>query len=308
MVIIASLIRELAKSAKDKQNTRSGIFSADNILLYGNSGKSTMVAGLSTLLTEPILILSPAGASNHLNSEYDNIITYNINDLNELENIVQDLERNFELIRKLQIFILTNAQNEIKALKDIFIKGAGKNGEEDFNYAFELAKENKYPIGAICLEEMDVVSSWIQDRVEKIFEVDVLGENKKNLSQDWNELKKDLIQFYSRLLKLPIKTIFATSEKLPKESQLLTQIVPSICVGAANRLLLNMIGNCFYSFADGDKYQVRISPNKDVFIKNKFKPVRTINKIEEVLDVTGKPEYLWTYLENLRNGKIENKK
>ncbi len=297
-----STIRELVRNVDNKKTTGNSFYSADNFLFFGNNGKSTITASLSTLVEDPILVLSPAGASSHLGEQYPNAIFYPVNDFKELNAIVTDLEDNMATIKKIQNNLAFD--DRIELIKKQFLgEYKSKDGKaiEDWNECVEYAKNNKFPISAVALEEIDIVSSWIQDGVEATFKVEVMGEDKKNLSADWAEMRKVIIDFYSRLLKLPVKTIFSTSDKLPKEQQNLDKITPNICIGAANRLLLNLIGNVFYVGQDKNKYFVRIQTNDRIFTKSKFVPVHYSGKLDEELDVSGKPEYLWQYIDNIKN-------
>ena len=299
-----SLVRELAKNANEKKEINPNQQSSSNYVLYGNNGKSTIAASLSELVKEPVLILSPANASSHLSEQYPNAIFYSVNNLIELNAIIYDLGKNMEIIKKIK----NNLQfpTRLMAIKEEFFKDyekEDKNKEDDWNECMEFAKNKSFPISAIVLEEIDMVSSWIQDQVEAKMNLTLIGSDKKLLGQDWNELKSVIMDFYSKLLKLEVPTIFCTSDKLPTEKQGLTQIVPSICVGAANRLLLNLIGNIFYVSSDKGKYSVRLVGNSNIFIKSKFIPINFTGKIEEELNITNNPTYFWTYLESIRKFK-----
>lgn len=299
-----SLVRELAKNANEKKEINPNQQSSSNYVLYGNNGKSTIAASLSELVKEPVLILSPANASSHLSEQYPNAIFYAVNNLTELNAIIYDLGKNMEIIKKIKNNLQFPAR--LISIKEEFFKDYekdDKNKEADWNECMEFAKNKSFPISAIVLEEIDMVSSWIQDQVEAKMNLTLIGSDKKLLGQDWNELKSVIMDFYSKLLKLEVPTIFCTSDKLPTEKQGLTQIVPSICVGAANRLLLNLIGNIFYVSSDKGKYSIRLVGNSNIFIKSKFIPINFIGKIEEELNITNNPTYFWTYLESIRKFK-----
>lgn len=302
-----STVRELAKMATEKKELNPAQQSSENYLLYGSNGKSTIASSLSDLVEEPILILSPANASGHLSEQFPNAIYYAINNLAELTAIIADLGKNMEIIKKIKNNLPFEAR--ILQIKEEFLKEYEKSeikkAEEDWKECIAFAKKGTFPISAIVLEEIDMISGWIQDTVEAKMNVVVAGQDKKNMGADWNELKSVIMDYYSRLLKLPIRTIFCTSDKLPTEKQGLTQIVPSICVGAANRLLLNLIGNVFYISSDKGKYTARLVGNKDIFIKSKFIPITYSGKIEEELNITGNPSLFWTYINEIKNTKLE---
>lgn len=303
-----SIIRELAKNMEVKIEAKEAYISSDNFMLYGPTGKSAIVSSLGDLMEQPVLLLSPAGGSNHLKGEFKNIIPYSVSSLTELENIIVDLERNMDLIKKLQFNLMMNNQAGIKAINDQLVKESPAGGQDDFDYCLALAKQKSFPISAIALEEMDVVSSWIQDKVEETFEIDVLGEDRKNLSSDWAELRKSLVSFYTRILKLPVRTIFCTGDKLPKESQTIDRIQPNIAVGAAARLIVGMVGNIFYTYSDNDKFYVRFIASKTVFAKQKFVPVKNPTKIDEVIDITNDPSKMWKYISDIQTGKAKQVK
>lgn len=289
-----SKIRNLANIAKKKSSNKLMTSSAQSFLFYGTSGaKSTLSS--AQLTDEPILVISPAGGSSHLENEFPNCVYYSIDSLTELEAIIKDLEENMNIIRK----VMALDDSERKVYKDkIFVKKYDvktqqKELDSDWNDILNYANNGIFPFSSVVLEEIDIISSWITDEVEKKFSLEVIGQDKSNLASDWAELRRVLTMFYARLLKLPVRTIFATSDKLPKEQQNLTQITPNICSGAASRILISMIGNVFYVYKDLDKYYVRMQPNQSYLIRSKLAPVRGGIDIPEILDITNNPELFW---------------
>ena len=127
---------------------------------------------------------------------------------------------------------------------------------------------------------------------------------------DWNILKREQMDFFSKLLKLPCTTIICTGSKLPNESQAATKIEPNLCVGSAQRQLIEMIGNIFYFFKEDDgKYKIRMRENKKIFAKDKLLSPYSSQQMPDELDVTNQPELFWKTLNDMkRKDKEEQEK
>jgi hypothetical protein len=295
-----SKIRTLAEQAKTSSENNMMMLSAQSFLFYGTeSSKSTLA--VSQLTTDPILVLSPANGSAHLKSEYPHCVFYTVDSLEDLESMIKDLENNMNLIRKL----MNLSKDGIKEYREkVFPKLFGQQKpskeeiEEEWEAIMHYVNEKKFPFHSVVLEEIEIVSSWIADKVEKMFDVEVIGQDKKNMASDWSALKQEVINLYSRFLKLPVRTIFACSDKKPNESQNGTQTVPNICQGAAARLLISMIGNVLYSYKDKDKYYVRLLPNGAFLIRTKLSTIKNPIVLPEILDITNAPEKFWQLVDN----------
>lgn len=304
-----SKIRQLASTAKVKSSNKMISSSAQSFLFYGTTGGKSVLSA-TQLTKEPVLVLSPAGGSSHLTEEYENCVFYSIDSLDELKLIVKDLEDNMNVIRKLSVL----EKDDLKLYKEKvfskqFDKSQAKEMEEEWIDLMHYATTGTFPFHSVVLEEMDIVSTWLTDEVEKLFSLNVIGEDKKNLSSDWAELRKMVVAFYSRFLKLPVRTIFATSDKLPKEVQGATAITPNICQGAAARLLIGMIGNVLYVYKDGDKFFVRLLPNAShPMIRTKLSPVKKPISLPETLDITGKPELFWELVKKCEDARTSEVK
>ena len=170
---MASIIRTLINQSRDKEKN---IYNSHlNYVFYGNTGKSSVSAALSTLTDEPVLLISPAGGSTYLESDFPNIISYPIANLSELRVLIDDLDKNMEIIRRLQLCILRDDKANIEKAKQYYTNEKGENWE----YIYNLAKNNKFPLSAIVLEEASIVSSWIQNEVEEKLDTVALGQDKK---------------------------------------------------------------------------------------------------------------------------------
>ena len=290
-----SKIRELSKQVKNEVENNMMMLSAQSFLFYGTeSSKSTLA--VSQLTKEPILVLSPANGSAHLKSEYPNCVFYAVDSLEDLESMLKDLENNMNIIRRL-MNMSPEARKEFK--EKIFpktfapAKPSAKEIEDDWNDIMSYVDKKVFPFHSVVVEEMEIISSWIADRVEKLFGLDVIGSDKKNMASDWSQLRQDVVNLYSRFLKLPVRTIFACSDKQPGESQATKQVVPNICQGAAARLLISMIGNVIYSYKDKDKYLLRLLPNGSYLIRTKLSTIKNPIPLPETLDITNAPEKFW---------------
>ncbi len=307
-----SALRDLSKKVKTLDvniDLQYGLNSSSNWVFYSaGNGKSTTALTQIDPTEEPILCISPAGASMHLRSQFPNAVIKTAATLDELEVIIKDLEVNFSLMKTIQRFI--DSPKDLETLRDtVFIpnyyKANEAAGKEDFNYMFSLVSKGKFIFSRVVLEEIDVISAMIQNALEERFKVEILGEDKKRMGMDWNELSKDLVAYYSRWMRLPCQTIFCTSDKLPSERKDLSQIIPAICTGSAQRLLTSLVGNVLYFSNTNDGYFVQIKPTPDVFIRSKFLPMGAdMTKVPTKIDITNNPQAFWQFVDDCQQLKI----
>ena len=299
---MSSIIRTLIKQSRDKEKN---IYNSHlNYIFYGEVAKSTTAAALSKFSDEPVLLISPAGGSTYLENDFKNIISYPVSNLNELRVLIDDLDKNMEAIRRLQLFIAADNKERIQSAKEYY-EGIG----EDWEYIYNLAKNNKFPISALVVEELSVISSWIHNEVEEKLDIVSVGNDKKNMGGDWNVLKRDQMDFFTKLLKFPCTTILSTGSRMPGESQKDQIIAPNICVGAAQRQLVDLIGNIFYFYKDdAGNYKVRLTKDKKVFAKDKLLSPYTNQKLPDEIDITGKPELFWETLSEMKKKDNEHRK
>lgn len=294
-----SIIRNLVKQVKKKSGSITVYNSHNNYLFYGSFGKSTVSAALSNFTEEPVLLISPAGGSTYLEADYPNIITYPVANLTELQTILDDLEKNMLSIRKLNIAINSNDQTTINNAKTYYEKSG-----ENWDYIYDLAKNNKMPVSAVVLEELSIVSSWCQDKLEDEIGK-TIGEDKTDMGRGWNMLKRELLNIFTKVLRYPCTTILCTSDKMPSEQQGLKQIVPNICNGSAQRIIIETIGNCFYFHRDDEgKYKIRIKNSKNIFAKDKILSPHSKQILPEEIDVSKNPELFWQMLNELKQKDI----
>jgi len=264
----------------------------------------------------PIFVVSAAGGSNYLKKRYPNAVIRTGSTLNEIEVYLQDLENNYKILNAIQRYMSDPVK--LKKFRDnAFLptyypdEAEQQEGIEDFNYLLSLAKENKFIYSRVIVEECDVISKLIQDKVEGIFDTEILGEDKSLRGKDWNALSAELVSYYSRWLSLPCMTIFATSDKLPSERQGLEQIIPALCTGAGQRLLTAMIGNVLFVGNDEKGFFVQVKPSKEAFIRTKFYELNTdFDKIPTRIDITNNAAKFWEFVEECKNGEytIKNNK
>ena len=289
------IVRNLVKQKEEKGKNDNLYSSYKNIILYGETGKSSISASLSEKTGKPVLFLSPAGGTEKLSEEFPNIISYPLNDIHEYHKILDDIIADFKAIRGLTQVILEDDKERLEKAK----KHYGNDWEDYYN----MAKTGTFPISAIVVEEASTISNWVQDKLDTDLEINYTGEEKSRNGIDWNLLKREIVETFSKALRLPVTTIIATGMRLPNEKQKLQRIEPDISSGAGQRIIIDLVGNVFYSYKENGKYNIRLVGNKDVYCKDKLLPVKTNIKLEETIDVTNNPIKFWDYIDSLNTTK-----
>ena len=228
-----SWIRSIAQKAKKESEIKTIYNSHVNYVFYGETGKSTVCSALSEFTEEPVLLLSPAGGSSLLENDYPNMISVPVANYSELQTILKDLEGNMSTLTALGALIRDNDVERLKKAKKHY-----EDQGEDWEYIKTLAETGRFPVSAVVIEELSIVSAWIQDELEEELNKQ-LGTDKSQMGLDWNILKKRLMDFYQKCLRYPCTTIMCTGSKLPGEQQGLMQIQPNVCTGGAQRQLLD---------------------------------------------------------------------
>lgn len=317
-----SELRDLSRMASSNQidtAKRYGINSSSNFMFYGGTnGKSLLsFTQIDDDKDKPMLIVSAAGGSSYLQEEYPNAVIKTPTMLPEFEIIINDLEQNAKLLNTIQVMLNSDPSGEkLKNLRDnAFIPKYYSDDQEggiaDFEYLTEVALSNSFIFERVIIEEAEIISSLIQDKVELQFGSEILGEDKSLRGKDWAALSSELVSFYSRWLRLPCKTIIATGDKLPGEKEGLKKTIPVLCTGGAQRQLTSMIGNVFNVGNDEDGFYVMVKPSKKVLVRSKFFPLGTdFDKIPERLDITNNPELFWNFIKKCKNKEfmIDKKK
>ena len=308
-----SLVRRAIRKKEMKKN--ESYLAGANFILYGSKSKSSIAASLSEHGEEGYVIeLTPAGASTHLEQEYDKFISYPIQSLTELEQVIDSIHADLVLMKKLSIVIdkLEENKNDVVAKKDLAAaKTAIEKRGDDWEEVYAMAKSGKLPFKAVVLAECSVVSNWVSERVEEIMKVEAIGTEKKNMGFDWSLLKTEQRKLYMKLLGLPCSTILATSEIMPSEKQNVSSIIPNLTVGSFGRELIDMVGNVFYSTYEDNKYVCYVNADhRKILTKQKFKRIKDEKQLSEKIDITGNPALLWDYIDSIRKKEdvvLENK-
>lgn len=170
-----SFIRSLAQQVKERSEIKDIYNSHVNYIFYGETGKSTVCASLSEFTKDPVLLLSPAGGSSLLENDYPNMISVPIANYSELQAILKDLENNMATLSSLRNLIKDNDIERLKKAKDYY-EAQG----EDWEYIKNLASEGRFPVSAVVIEELSIVSSWIQEELEEDLNKQ-LGLDKSNM-------------------------------------------------------------------------------------------------------------------------------
>lgn len=156
-----SIIRNLAKKKLEERKAKGETVynSSENYMFFGNGGKTATAASLSLYTERPVLIISPSGSAKEMESQFDNIITYQVDDLEELQSILDDINKEFQDAKRLINIIAANETDRLAKAKEVY-EAKGMNWDEVFNDA----KLGLMPISAVVLEEASVVSQWIKER------------------------------------------------------------------------------------------------------------------------------------------------
>ena len=285
------IVRNLVKLKETKGKDDNLYASYKNILLFGETGKSSICASLSEKTERPVLFLSPAGGTEKLSKEFSNIISYPLNDIAEYHKILDDLIIDFKAIRTLTQVIAEGDKDRLDKAK--------KHYGDDWDDYYKMATTGTFPISAVVVEEASTISNWVQDKLDTDLEINYTGEEKARQGIDWNVLKREIVETFSKALRLPVTTIIATGMRLPTEKQKLQRIEPDVASGAGQRILIDLIGNAFYCYKENNKYYIRLVGNKDVYCKDKLLPVKTDKKLEETVELTGNPRKFWDYIDSL---------
>lgn len=222
---MAGLIKGLVRQKKlQKEEGVEPYNSANNFMLFGNGGKSAISAALSLYTEEPVLIISPSGSASDMELQYDNVISYQVDNLAELEAILEDINTEFQDAKKLQNIVAQNDTERLERAKEVY-ESKGENWGE----VLQMAREKRMPISAVIVEECNLISNWLFQKCVDELGMDVqLGEDKSKMGSDWNYLKKQLIELYVKILKFPGYTILATGDREPGEKQNLKQTIPDL--------------------------------------------------------------------------------
>lgn len=109
-------------------------------------------------------------------------------------------------------------------------------------------------------------------------------------------------------MKFPGISIIATGDREPGEKQNLKQTVPDFSSGAAQRQIIDMVGNVInFSNFDG-KYMCQLLADKKTFAKNKIAKIYTKMEVPQTIDLTNRPEAFWEMVSLFKNEGIETKK
>lgn len=291
------IVRNLKKEKENRKNKDEVYASYMNFILYGVTGKSYLAGALSKFVDKPVLMLSPSGGSELVEEEYENVVSYPINNLDELIAIYQDLHSDLRAIRGLRDAIRSNDKKRLELAK--------KHYGEEYEEIHAMAKANELPISAIVVEECSIISNWIQHKLEDELEVNYIGEDKGARGIDWNKLSREVMEVYTKFLRLPVTTILSTGYIDPTEKEKATRIKPDLSQGSASRKLVDLVGNLFYCYKTEDqKYMVQIVDDKKVQCKDKLLPVGSKVKLQKEVDITNNPESFWEYINALSERKV----
>ena len=276
------------------KNFNSSFCGLNSIMFYGSNGKSALTGALSKALNKPVLELSPKG-DNNFQDEFPLLLSAPISNLKELRDIIAQFELESSRIKKIYI---ANAKKDT-----VMIEAYKKQLGAEYDKLKVFADKKEYPIAAICLSEYSTVNSWIEDEVAESMGLKVVGDkDNKTIGSDWSHYKKEVMDLFSSLRRLPMLTIFNTGELHPDDKKDLSQIIPNIASGQAQRLII-----------DGLSAMFRVGLNKEgkhivsLYDTSKTKPyiknVYTKKELLKEIDVTNCPEKFWSYLQEIRNTK-----
>ena len=93
----------------------------------------------------------------------------------ELQTILKDLEGNMSTLTALGALIRDNDVERLKKAKKHY-----EDQGEDWEYIKTLAETGRFPVSAVVIEELSIVSAWIQDELEEELNKQ-LGTDKSNM-------------------------------------------------------------------------------------------------------------------------------
>lgn len=295
-----------------KERNNSGdiclLNSKNKVLLYGESGKSTIALSYGMDKVRPVYVLTAAGGSHALQEHFPTAMIDSINNLDHLREIIGELESEYATVLTLRECILTNQQERLEKAKAIYkefpiaydLNGNPTEVVDIWDKMYDAALKQELPICSLVVEEINIIAKWIYDEVAETLRLadqqKVVGQDKSQRGFDWNIYEKEVSDMFTRILKLPTMVVFATADKAPIEQQNSNQYQPDICSGKANRKLIQMIGNVFYVFKKDGKHMIQLVEDKNVFAKDKMTSPFSNSGLEKELDLTGRPNYLWEYL------------
>lgn len=266
----------------------------NSIMFYGSNGKSALTGALSKVLNKPVLELSPKG-DNNFQDEFPLLLSTPISNLKELRDIIAQFELESNRIKKIYI---ANVKKDT-ALIESYKKSLGA----EYDKLKVFADKKEYPVVAIAVSEYSTINSWIEDEIAEKMNLNVVGDkDNKTIGSDWSHYKKEVMDLFSSLRRLPMLTIFNTGELHPDDKKDLSQVIPNIASGQAQRLII-----------DGLSAMFRVGLNKEgkhivsLYDTSKTKPyiknVYTKKDLVKELDVSFAPEKLWQYIMDIRNTK-----
>ena len=271
----------------------------DKMVIFGESGKSSICASLTEITGNNGLAISPAGTSRFLETVYPKFLSYQVNNIEETEKIIDDIIAETSDIEKIRVDILSKNLSRIELAKK-------KYGDMYPKMEAYAGGKEKYPLSFVVLEEANLISSWIEEKTaKKLGQVAVGSTN--DIGFSYRVFRDDMLEFYGKLLRLPMTVIIATSRIMPKEKQGLEMVIPDISGGVTQRIIIDLVGNVFYSTktADGKHKVVLNGKSQPVPVLTKEKLLLPASKqiIPNEIDVTGNPRLFWDTLSKLKEIK-----
>lgn len=103
------------------------------------------------------------------------MISIPVANYSELQTILKDLEGNMSTLTALGSLIRDNDVERLKKAKEHY-----ESQGEDWEYIKGLATSGRFPVSAVVIEELSIVSSWIQEELEDELNKQ-LGTDKSNM-------------------------------------------------------------------------------------------------------------------------------